>query len=141
MVDLEMVLCQAKSVASAITSDSYDFGQAAPNSGAWTDPIYLVIHPTAAGTGAGSSNAVTFAIEDSADNSNFAEVVKTAAIAGEDIAEDIVIPMPVKHRQYVRLKTTVAGTVTGTVDAYLTSSFGLPMAYKKEGIDIVPTVD
>lgn len=141
MVDLEMVLCQAKSVASAITSDAYDFGQEAPNSGAWAGPIYLVIHPTAAGTGTGSTNTVTFAIEDSANNSDFAEVLKTSAIPGEDIAEDIVIPLPVKHRQYVRLKTTVAGTVTGTVDAYLTNSFGLPMAYKKEGIDIVPTVD
>lgn len=135
--DLEMQLCAAKSLASAITSDVYDFGQPHPNSGAWAKPIYLVIHPTVNGTGTGAGNSVVFAIEDSADNSSFAEVLKTATIAGEEITEDIVIPLPVKHRQYVRLKTTVAGTVTGTIDAYLATSFDLPMAYKKEGIDVI----
>ncbi len=139
--DLEMQLCAAKSIASAITSDAFDFGQENPNSGAWATPIFLVIHPTVAGTGTGSTNTVTFAIEDSANNSDFAEILKTAAIPGADIKKDIVVALPVEHRQYVRIKTTVAGTVTGTIDAYLTNSFGLPNQYKKDGIDVVPTVD
>ena len=140
--DLEMQLCAAKSIATAITSDAYDFGQEAPNSGAWADPIYLVIHPTVAGTGTGAdTNGVTFAIEDSADNSAFATILSLPAMAGADVKEDVVVPLPVKHRQYVRLKTTVKGTITGTIDAYLATSFGLPNQYKKVGIDIVPTVD
>ena len=140
--DLEMQLCAAKSIAAAVTSDAYDFGQPAPNSGAWADPIYLVIHPTVAGTGTdASTNGVTFTIEDSADGSDFAAILTLPAMAGADVKEDIVIPLPVKHRQHVRLSSTIKGTITGTIDAYLANSFGLPNEYKKIGIDIVPTMD
>lgn len=140
--DLEMQLCSARSIAAAITSDAYDFGQPAPNSGAWADPIYLVIHPTVAGTGTeAATNGVTFSIDDSDDGSDFTSILTLPAMAGADVKEDIVIPLPVKHRQHVRLSSTVKGTITGTIDAYLTTSFGLPNQYKKVGIDIVPTVD
>ena len=141
MVDLEMKLCSAKSVATTFTSDAYDFRQVAPNSGAWADPVVVVIHPTKAGTGAGASNSVTFVVEDSENGSSYATLVQSAAIPGADIKRDIVIPLPVRHRQYVRLKTTVAGTVTGTVDAYLSTGYNLPMEHKKEGIDVVKTAD
>ena len=53
----------------------------------------------------------------------------------------MIIPMPVEHKRYVRVKTTVAGTVTGTMTAYLSNSYSLPPVVKKEGIDILPTVD
>lgn len=140
--DLEMQLCAAKSIATAITSDAYDFGQPAPNSGAWADPIYLVIHPTVAGTGTeAATNGVTFSIDDSDDGSDFTSILTLPAMAGADVKEDIVIPLPVKHRQHVRLSSTIKGTITGTIDAYLTTSFGLPNQYKKVGIDIVPTTD
>ena len=81
--DLEMQLCAAKSIATAITSDAYDFGQPAPNSGAWADPIYLVIHPTVAGTGTeAATNGVTFSIDDSDDGSDFTSILTLPAGAG-----------------------------------------------------------
>ena len=141
MFDLSMQLCANKSIATAITSDAYDFGQEKPNSGAWASPIYLVVHPTVAGTGTGTTNAVTFILEDSADGSTFAPVASLGAVPGADIKHDLALSLPVRHRRYVRLKTSVTGTVTGTVTAYLSNGYSLPMDVKKGGIDAVAGVD
>lgn len=141
MLDLEMLLCEKKSLATAVTSDVYDFGQEHPRSGAYADPIVCVIKFPTAGTGTGDTNSVVFAIEHSDNNSDFTVAVETAKIAGADCKNQMIIPMPVEHKRYVRVKTTVAGTVTGTMTAYLSNSYSLPPVVKKEGIDILPTVD
>lgn len=139
MFDAAMLLCKDKSIASAITSDAYDFGQEAPASGAYADPIVVVIQAKSATTGAGTSNAVTFKIQDSADNSSYADVLTVPTVPGADIAKGLVIPMPIKHRRYVKLVTTVTGTVTGTIDAFLSNSYAMPMEHAKQGIEIVQT--
>lgn len=142
MLDLELVLFENKSVASAITSDEIDFGQEKPNTGAYTDPMYVVVHFPTAGTGAGDTNSVVFNIQDSdTSGGTFATIQSTGKIAGEDLKGILVIPMPVRHRQFVKVTTTVAGTVTGTASAHISNAFDLPMEYKKVGTEILPTTD
>lgn len=142
MLDLELVLFEGKSVATAITSDAIDFGQEKPNTGSYTDPMFVVVNFPTAGTGEGDTNSVVFNIQDcDTKEGSFATVASTGKIAGEDLKGNVVIPMPVRHRQFVKVTTTVAGTVTGTATAYITNAPDLPMEYKKVGIDILPTVD
>lgn len=142
MMDLNLVLFENKSVASTITSDAIDFGQEKPNTGSYTDPMFVVVNFPTAGTGEGDTNSVIFNIQDSdSEGGSYVTVASTGKIAGADLSESLVIPMPVRHRQYVKLTTTVAGTVTGTASAYITNTPNLPMEYKKVGIDILPTVD
>lgn len=142
MLDLELVLFEGKSVATAITSDTIDFGQEMPNTGSYTDPMYVVVNFPTAGTGAGDANSVVFNIQDCDTKAgSFATVASTGKIAGADLKGNVVIPMPVRHRQFVKVTTTVAGTVTGTATAYITNAPDLPMEYKKVGIDILPTAD
>ena len=94
------------------------------------------------GTGAGDANSVVFNIQDcNTKEGSFATVASTGKIAGADLKGNVVIPMPVRHRQFVKVTTTVAGTVTGTATAYITNAPDLPMEYKKVGIDILPTAD
>lgn len=142
MLDLELVLFEGKSVATAITSDTIDFGQEMPNTGSYTDPMYVVVNFPTAGTGASDANSVVFNIQDcDTKGGSFATVASTGKIAGADLKGNVVIPMPVRHRQFVKVTTTVAGTVTGTATAYITNAPDLPMEYKKVGIDILPTAD
>ena len=142
MLDLELVLFENKSVASTITSDTIDFGQEKPNTGSYTDPMYVVVNFPTAGTGAGDENSVVFNIQDcDTKEGDFATVASTGKIAGEDLKGNVVIPMPVRHRQFVKVTTTVAGTVTGIATAYITNAPDLPMEYQKVGIDILPTTD
>ena len=142
MLDLGLVLFEGKSVATAITSDTIDFGQEMPNTGSYTDPMFVVVNFPTAGTGAGDTNSVVFNIQDcDTKGGSFATVASTGKIAGEDLKGNIVIPMPVRHRQFVKVTTTVTGTITGNATAYITNAPDLPMEYKKVGIDILPTAD
>ena len=142
MLDLELVLFENKSVASTITSDVIDFGQEKPNTGAYTDPMYVVVNFPTAGTGTGDANSVVFNIQDcDTEGGSYVTVQSTGKIAGVDLKGNLVIPMPVRHRRYVKVTTTVAGTVTGTASAHISNAFDLPMEYQKVGIDILPTTD
>lgn len=142
MLDLELVLFEGKSVATAITSDTIDFGQEKPNTGSYTDPMFVVVNFPAAGTGAGDTNSVVFNIQDcDTEGGSYKTIASTGKIAGADLKGNVVIPMPVRHRRYVKVTTTVTGTVTGTASAYITNAPDLPMEYQKVGIDILPTAD
>lgn len=140
MLDLEMILTEKKSVAANFTTDAYDFKQENPNSGSYNTPLVVVVQVSTAGTGSGT---VTLALQDSADGSSFATVVSLAALAGTSLTagKEIVIPMPIEHRRYVRLSGTVSGTLTGAVTVYLSNTYQQLPTYKKEGIEILPTID
>ena len=134
MLDLKLVLCENKSLASAITSDTLDLVQEKPDTG--TYPMFIVLLFPTAGTGAGSTNAVTFKIQDSADGStDWKDVALTPAIGGQDCKGFMVMPMPIKHRRYVRLASTVAGTVTGNVTAYMSDQYPIDVDYKMQGYE------
>lgn len=93
--------------ASAASTDVIDFGQTTPNTGI-SDHLDLSITVDETVTAAGAGT-VTFSIQDSADNSTFADVAATVAIgkAALPIGSQIVIPMPKLHRRYVRVYYTV----------------------------------
>lgn len=104
---LQVSDAQAVTVTAAST-DVIDFGQANPNTGL-TDHLSMAITVDEAATAVGAAT-VTFAVQDSADNSSFADVAVTAAVAKTDLTAgaQFVIQMPVKHRRYVRVNYTVA---------------------------------
>lgn len=94
--------------ASAASTDVIDFGQANPNSGL-NQNTTMAITVDAAATASGAAT-VAFSVQDSADNSTFADVVVTAPIgkAALTLGAQLLIPMPTAHRRYVRVYYTVA---------------------------------
>lgn len=94
--------------ASAASTDVIDFGQANPNSGV-SGMLSAVVTVDVAATAAGAAT-VTFSVQDSADNSAFTDVAATGAIGKAALVagKQVVIPMPVEHRRYVRAYYTVA---------------------------------
>lgn len=110
MIDYELIFKEEANLASAVTSDSIDLTQAEPDLGELGGKFVVCVTPKAAGTGTGT---VTFKLQDSADNSTFADVVATSAIAGSDISDEFCFLVPLKHRRYVRVVTVVSGTLTG----------------------------
>lgn len=97
---------QAVTVTAAST-DAIDFGQAAPNTGLH-DRLDMVITVSETATAVGAAT-VTFAVQDSADNSTFADVVTSGAVPIANLAAgaQVILPMPVKHRRYVRVNYTI----------------------------------
>ena len=93
--------------ATAASNDNIDFGQANPNTGL-TDHASMVINVAETALAAGAAT-VTFSVQDSADNSTFADVAATAAIGKAALVAgaQFVIPMPTRHRRYVRVNYTV----------------------------------
>lgn len=139
MLDMSLVLCEKKSVASTFQSDVIDLGQASPNTGSL--PLAVVVMFPTAGTGADASNSVQFGIQTSDDKSSWVDSVQIQKIPGVELKGAVVIPMPIKHGRYVRLQGTVAGTVTGACTAYVSNSYALPMCYQVQGIKIIQTAD
>lgn len=93
--------------ASAASSDVIDFGQSNPNVG-MNGRSYMVITVSESAAAAGAAT-VTFSVQDSADNSNFADVAVTAPIGKAVLTagRQIVIPMPTTLRRYCRVFYTV----------------------------------
>ena len=91
----------------AASTDVIDFGQANPDVG-MAEFCKMVITTDESATAAGAAT-VTFAVQDSADNSTFADVSVTAAIGKATLVAgyQIVIRMPTKLRRYCRVNYTV----------------------------------
>lgn len=117
--------------ATAASTDVYDSRQANPNTG-MDGRSALVITVDESATAAGAAT-VTFALQDSADNSNFADVTSTAAIGKATLVAgyQIVIPMPTKMRRYQRVNYTVAtGPLTaGKFSAQIVAGIQQNVAY------------
>ena len=111
--------------ATAASTDVIDFGQANPDVG-MTDLCSMVITPDEAAAAAGAAT-VTFSVQDSADNSTFADVAVTAAIPKATLVAGYqhVIPLPTKMRRYCRVNYTVGtGPLTaGKFSAQIVTGF------------------
>ena len=108
IIDRQLQVSNEQAVTvSAASTDVIDFGQLNPNSG-MSDRLDLSITVDEAVAAAGAAT-VTFSIQDSADNSTFADIALTAAIAKTSlpIGAQVTIPMPNTHRRYVRVYYTV----------------------------------
>ena len=109
IIDKLLQVSDAQAVtASAASTDVIDFGQTNPNSGL-NDNVTLAITVDEAATASGSAT-VTFSIQDSADNSTFADVYATAAIGKAALVAgyQVLMPIPYKLRRYFRVYYTVA---------------------------------
>lgn len=111
--------------ATAASTDVIDFGQANPDVG-MTDLCSMVITTDEAAAAAGAAT-VTFSVQDSADNSTFADVAVTAAIPKATLVAGYqhVIPLPTKMRRYCRVNYTVGtGPLTaGKFSAQIVTGF------------------
>ena len=108
IIDRQLQVSNEQAVtSSAASTDVIDFGQLNPNSG-MSDrlDVSITVDETVAAAGAAT---VTFSVQDSADNSTFADIAVTGAIgkAALPIGSQITIPMPNLHRRYVRVFYTV----------------------------------
>jgi len=94
--------------ASTASTDVIDFSQEKPNTGmdGRTKMVITVGEPVTAGGAA----TVTFAIQDSANNTAFTTVASSGAIGKADlgVGAQVVIPMPTRLRRYCRVFYTVA---------------------------------
>lgn len=109
---------------SAASTDVIDTGQTTPDLG--VADLYLVITTDEAATASGSAT-VTFSLQDSADNSSFADVAVTAAIGKATLVAGYqhAIPLPTKLRRYLRAYYTVTtGPLTaGKFSAQIVAGF------------------
>lgn len=126
IIDKALQVSSAQAVtSSAASTDVIDFGQANPNTG-MDDRSSMVITVSESAAASGAAT-VTFSIQDSADNSTFADVAVTAAIGKASLTagQQIVIPMPVKLRRYCRAYYTVGtGPLTaGKFSAQVVAGF------------------
>lgn len=117
--------------ATAASTDVIDFGQANPNTGL-TDHLTMAVTVDEAATAAGAAT-VTFAVQDSADNSSWADVAATAAIgkAALPAGAQVLVPMPLQHRRYVRVNYVVATgpLTTGKFSAQVVTGIQANRAY------------
>lgn len=126
IIDKFLQVSDAQAVTVTAASDNViNFGQANPDVG-MSELLNMVLTVDTSATAAGAAT-VTFSVQDSADNSSFADVAVTAAIGKATLVAgyQLVIPMPPKLRQYCRVYYTVAtGPLTaGAFSAQLVSGF------------------
>ena len=101
-----------------------DLKQDNPDIGLWKEPLYIVVAVTKPFAG-GTSPTFKIELQDSnSSGSGFTTVLSTAAMTAPTSTESpIILPMPTKHRRYLKLNFTVTGTPTaGNVSAYLTNA-------------------
>lgn len=133
IIDHELQVSDKQAVTvSAASTDVIDFKQKTPNIG-MDDQTKLVVTVQEAAAAAGAAT-VTVSLQDSADNVTFTDVISTAAIGKADLTlgKQIVLPMPVKLRRYVRAYYTVgtgpltAGKFSAQVVAGIQQNTPLP---------------
>lgn len=92
---------------SAASADVIDFGQANPNTG--MDDLSKMVFTVSEAAAAAGAATVTFSVQDSADNSAFADAAASGAIgiANLPAGAQVVVPMPTKLRRYCRAYYTV----------------------------------
>lgn len=123
-VDNNLVFSDAQAITSTgASTKSVDAATALRNIGSG-EPIELVIQVATAASSA-SASTVTFALQDSADNSSFTDVVVSPAVAMATMAagaEVLRIQLPHTLRRYIQVNYTVAtGPLTGgAFTAFLT---------------------
>ena len=122
IIDKLLQVSDAQAVtASAASTDAIDFGQANPDVG--MDCLSTMAITTKVAAAAAGAATVTFSVQDSADNSTWADVAVTAAIPKATLVAGYqhIIPMPTKLRRYCRVYYTVAtGPLTaGTFSAQI----------------------
>lgn len=121
LLDNELVFEENGTITAALTTKSLDMEQTRPDLG-MLKQFYVVVTPREEIKG----TSFTIALEDSADNSSFAPVVTTGAIASADATGDIVVQVPAKHRRYLRVKIQPTSITAGKVAIAMTDNYDSP---------------
>jgi len=103
----------------AVSTNVVDLELVNPNLGEGT-PLFARVRVTA---DFADGTSLKVSLQDSADNSTFADLASTAAIATATLVQGynfVKLAIPDEHRRYVRLNYTVSGTMTaGKVTAWV----------------------
>lgn len=132
-IDKNLQVSNAQAVtASAASTDLINYGQANPNSGL-DDRSSMVFTTDTAATAAGAATVV-FSIQDcDTEGGTYVDVVASGAIPKDSLVAGYqhILPMPTKHRQYVRGYYTVAtGPLTaGAFSAQVVTGVQQNVAY------------
>lgn len=123
ILDSTLKLSAAQAVtASAATGNTVDFGQKTPDLGQSPQPLYAVLSVVA---GFAGLTSLRFSLQHSdTENGTFADVISGEALVPADLkaGAQYVLPLPVRHKRYVRGYFTVAGTATaGKVNVHIVS--------------------
>lgn len=96
--------------ATAPSTHEVDLGQPAPNPGLNSQPLYVVVTVAEAASGAGKIN---FALQHSATSgSGYTDALNGVVPASElKAGAQVVLPMPIQHKRFIRLNYTVDGAV------------------------------
>lgn len=123
-VDNNLMMSDAQALtAAAASTKSIDTGLALRHIGDG-EPVELVVQVVTALLASGGAANLTVALQDSADNSTFADVTKTPAIAKAALVagyELLRIRLPVGLRRYIQVYYTpdTNDFTSGTVNAFL----------------------
>lgn len=125
MIDALLQFSEAQDVKTTATSTNFvDLKQANPDMGLWEKPLFVVVAPTTDFAGTGAKLSIELQDCDK-EGGTYATIQTTGPLDVTKIVATapVIIPMPTKHRRYLKLKYTVTGTLTaGAVSAYLTHS-------------------
>lgn len=116
---LELSIKQAVTTTAASTN-VVDFGLKKPNLGNGPSPLYAVFTVPEAFTG----GSMIIVLQDSENNTNFTSIITSVTIAATDLkaGAQYVMPLPAKHRRYIRAYYTVIGLMTaGKINAAIVS--------------------
>ena len=136
IADKLLELAASAEAKSNFTGTALDLKQEYPNLGSLVKPFVVIVTPQTLG----GTAPITFNVQDSADGTTDWVTVASVTIAPATTKDRFVLPMPVKHRRYVRLTTTVdtssSKSATGKFSAVLNNVYDLPRMAKPEGYDI-----
>lgn len=140
MMDKQLVFCEGQSVTATFQSGTIDFGHDYPTTGLNDRPLFVVIQSV--GTAVAGAGTLTVAIESSADgSSSWTPELSSGALTAAQLNAGVALPMPIKHKRYLRLNCTVASTISaGTVNAFISDVFFAPVSVPKQGIEYLPTL-
>lgn len=137
IIDKALQVSNAQVVtATAVSTDVIDAG-ATKNAAIGRDlgggtQLFLEVTVGATFTAAGAGT-LTIALQDSADNATFADVLTTPALAlaALTVGQRFYIPLPAKMRRYIRANYTVATgpMLTGNVSAQIVDGMTVERAY------------
>ena len=123
IIDALLQFSDEQAVTATAASTNYvDLRQAKPDMGLWEKQLHVVVCPTTALAGTGAK--LTVEIQDCDTATGTYTTIQTTGpidIAKITSVKPLAIPMPKEHRQFIKLKYTVTGTISeGAVSAYLT---------------------
>ena len=127
ILDTRLELSDKQAVTTTATSaNTIDFGQKSPDLGGAPTPLYAVF--TVNETFAGLTSLALQVQHSDTENSGFAVLLAWAAIPLAELkaGKQVVIPMPMQHKRFVRFSYNVNGTATaGKVSLHIVSGLQL----------------